>query len=158
MGLDIYCRWGKIEKDEDGYEDFVGWQDTGGQWHNYYECSITGFESAPESGYLRESWGSLRAVGDVANKLNAPMPYDFFPDWKGSNGERLRINSETLKGVLSFRDDLLIPWLANRHGYDFDGEEYKEFKAFCGRIRDVIGFINFLQVHSNKENLTVIFG
>ncbi len=155
MGLDIYCRWGKVEKDE-----FIGWHESDGQWRNYYKNSITGFESVPESGYLRESWGSLSWVGNKARELDAPMPYDFFPGWEGSNGEELKMNNGTLEKVIAFRDETLIPWLAStgeiRH--TLDGEAYREFVAFCGRVRDVIGFINFLQVHSDKENLTVIFG
>jgi hypothetical protein len=160
MGLDIYCRWGTVKKNEDGYKYFIGWQEEGGQWNNYYENSITGFESVPESGYLRESWGSLRAVTEMAEKLGAPNPYDFFPDWEGSNGEELMMENGTLENVLSFRDQTLIPWLAQSKeiGRALEDEPYKEFQAFRGRIRDVIGFINFLQVHSDKENLTVIFG
>ena len=158
MGLDIYARWGEVIKVVNGdyvYEELYGWDNTG-EWSDYYKNQITGFEAAPESGYLRESWGSLRWVNEFCESAGCPQLYGFFDDWRGSNGEEMQVNSGKLELLKQHRENL-IKWLASSKMPD-DDEARKEHRIFVGRVRRVIGFINFVEVHKDKKNLVVIFG
>lgn len=160
MGLDIYVRWGEAVDVGEGYKDFIEW-DEGGKYRLYYNAQITGFVSAPRSGYLRESWGSLSWVYEMAQKYSAPYPYNFWPDWNGYNGEQLDLTENgRLDGVLEFRDKVLTPWLDScSEVYDsLSAEDRDEFDLFVKRVRDVIEFIDFVQHHRDKPNLTIVFG
>lgn len=162
MGLDIYVRWGNVADNyDDDYKYFTEWSGKNPEYKYYYNAQMTGYRPAPESGYLRESWGSLRWVRDMAEKYDAPYPYYFWPDWNGFNGEQLDLTSgNRLSDVLAFRDEVLIPWLGG--SYDkwesLDTEDRGDFDEFVVRVRNVIGFINFVQCHRDKPNLTIIFG
>ncbi len=166
MGLDIYVRWGTYNEETGDYEGFP---------EELHEDQLTGFKTAPEAGYLRESWGSLRWVSDFSRSIKAPDPYGFFPDWGGYNGEKLDVSSpEKLQPVLDYRDKVLRPWLRDivnhykqwveEHGpNDFLGDEGEDkdwwdaLHAFERRVRDVVSFINFVELHKHEPSLVIAF-
>lgn len=171
MGLDIYVRWGKQDPDE-GWIDFP---------EDRREEQFTGFNSAPHAGYLRESWGSLSWCTNYAKQIGAPDPYGFFPNWDGGNGDELRCDEQGLLQVLAWRDEKLRPWTRDRKQRDAFYEKAKQqyeamkpfesteahdaawkeltesYTAFCKRIADVIGFLNFVELHKDKPNLSICF-
>jgi hypothetical protein len=155
MGLDIYVRFGEV--DEDGEHN---WYPKDSKYHDLYEDQMTGFTSCPHAGYLRESWGSLDWVYNAAKEFNAPNPYKFFDEWEGSNGEVYDCSGDGLTKLLSFRDDVIRPWLReNRYPErEWTDDKKNNFDHFRNRLHDVWSFINFVELHKDQENLIIIFG
>lgn len=187
MGVDIYVRWGRQEdtETEESWPDFPA--------ERAEEQHGCGFTSGPQFGYLRESWGSMRWVREMAEQLKAPNPYDFFPNWEGSNGEHVVCDAAGLAAVLAFRDEKLRPWLRDRAARDtfyaearakkdaqplpsipnkptheemmtaIAAEEARweeltgDYVAFRARMADVIGFLNFVELHQAEPGLTICF-
>jgi len=100
----------------------------------------------------------------MAKRYDAPHPYGFYPhgrpEWEWNGNMDMDLSNGRIDEVLAFRDNILIPWLARSNGtrYSLEGEERKDFERFQRRIGDTIGFINFIQCHRDKPNLTVVFG
>lgn len=155
MGLDLHVKWGWREGSA-----WPEWYEQWGRWHDYHAATFTGLPDTPESGYLRESWTSYDWVVAMAERYNAPDPYEFFPEWKEESERDMDLSNGRLDEVLAFRDNILIPWLARSNGtrYSLEGEERKDFERFQRRVGNVVGFINFIQCHRDKPNLTVVFG
>lgn len=168
MGLDIYVRWGSV--DDDGYHDKF---DT--EFKTHHELQLTGFRSAPESGYLRESWGSLEWVSDWGNRFGSPQIYSFYKDWNGSNGESLTVCGSTITRLVEFRESLrewaaiakknrdeLIDIAAKHASGECRAEvkrnAYEIYSVYIQRVRDVIGFLQFVELNKDRENLAIIFG
>lgn len=177
MGLDIYVRWGENTPDE-------GWV---GFPEELRQNQMTGFVSAPYAGYLRESWGSLRWVGDAADKFGGPNPYTLNKQYSGGNGDEMPVNTpESLQAALDFRTELLAylrtGWretqekeynalnetLKAKYGELKTDEQYEAWtkahdelsrflEAYASRITDMIGFINFIECNKDKPNITVCY-
>jgi hypothetical protein len=160
MGLDIYLRYGKLEKDEEGYEYFVGWE-RGGEYEAEYVAQVSsGFTSAPESGYIRESWPSLRWVRETAQKFSTPFPYDFFPEWEGWNGETLRVDAERMPLITAFKSGM-SEWLNSperkKERSALSGSEAEHFDVLSKRIMDAIAFLSLVEQKKDEPNLTIMF-
>lgn len=180
MGLDIYVRWGEkkyISYDTDGAKPLTGLEveqlktaDPDAEievelaypeWR--YELQMTGFINAPESGYVRHNWASVRFLGEFSKQHNAPNPIAFYRDWSGSNGDILMIDTpESMTQLLAYRDEVLSKWLVDSKGsWDWRNmteQQGKDVKYFIECVRNVIGLINFCQCHKDEPNLQVVFG
>jgi len=158
MGLDIYVRWGGEWSNDEGkmVDNFreQSWEE--------WEDQMTGMVSAPQAGYLRESWGSLGWVRELTQKFGGPFPYAFFPDWNGYNGEELDLTDfATLDRVLDFRDKVIRPW-CREHRYlprdeDHTDEEREEYRSYMSRLYDVWGFLNFVDLNRDQPLLRIQF-
>lgn len=159
MGLDVYVAWDDMSPLDE-------------------QIRYTGFHSSPGVGYLRESWGSLSWVMDMARVLDAPEPYyTVYPDWNGSNDGEIDVTPAKLLELLAIRDGVFKPWVV---GLTPDGrskwdewrekvERYMEeegvenvegdmltdtvtrwIQQFRTRIYNWISFINFVELKSRE--------
>lgn len=160
MGLDIYVRWGR--QDEDG-EDIDMPEDA-------INNQMTGYRNAPECGYLRHNWASARLVREMAEEYEAPNPIrGMYPEWEGYNGETLNVTPDALAHLLELRNQALL-WLRNKPyikrnakrellATEQERQELDEgFDYFIQCIRNLVGFINFIELHKDEGNLRIYFG
>lgn len=159
MGLDIYVRWGAVGEDGDDI-DFP---------EDIRQNQCTGFENAPECGYLRHNWTSVRFCREFSVKYEVVDPIrGMYPEWNGSNGESIDVTADTLVHLFSLRSRALA-WLRDKPydkrnslmdaaATDADKEEVmEEFKYFSQCLRNLVGFINFIELHKDKPNLRIAF-
>jgi len=160
MGLDIYVRWGAI--DDDG-EDVEFPEDM-------EQDQYTGMENAPEMGYLRHNWTSVRFCRETSVKYEAPNPIvNMYPQWAGDNGDTLYVSADVFAGLEALRNQARA-WLRSKPYYKRNAfieaattageknEIMEEFDYFSQCLRNLVGFINFIELHKDKPNLRIVFG
>lgn len=160
MGLDIYVRWGAIGEDGDDV-DFP---------EDIRQDQCTGFENAPECGYLRHNWTSVRRMREFASEYSAPNPItDMSPVWNGHNGETLQVDADVLAHLITLRRKVL-DYLSHKpyemrnvkmDKVDTVAERQEiadDFDYFRKCLRNLVGFINFVELHKDEDNLRIYFG
>jgi hypothetical protein len=158
MGLDIYVRWGSINDDGDTV-DFP--EDVA---NNQY----TGMDNAPECGYMRHNWSSVRFCREFAQQYGFPSPIlGLYPAYGGDNGDSLLLTSGELERLFEFRSQVLL-WLRSRPYQkrneiveSLPMEQRKkfedEFGYFYQCLRNVVSFINFIELNRDKYGLRIDF-
>ena len=154
MGLDVYMRWGKYNDDEAPY-----WPDMP---EDVYEAQHTGYVPAPESGYLRLNWAGVSFCETFPTEVNAPKPLDLYPEWNGENGDSLPVTAETWPKIAAHRD-ALRKWLVSGRKTVRDEKKqrsenwWSDFRFFETVCREVIGFINFTELHKDEPDAVILF-
>ena len=160
MGLDIYVRWGAIGDDGDDV-DFP---------EDIRQDQCTGFENAPECGYLRHNWTSVRFCHEFSIKYEVVDPIrGMYPEWNGSNGESIDVTADALQHLFRLRSRVQ-EWLRNKPYEKRNAfieaaatsatkdEVMEEFNYFSQCLRNLVSFINFIELHKDKPNLRIVFG
>ncbi len=131
MGLDIYIRWYGMTEDE-------------------RNAQFTGYDDAPEVGYLRFNWPGVRAVTLFCNENDLKNPIPMVAVWDGNNGESLPITTQVIDVLQEDKRSMMDSLVS----FDFDvwGEvgEYVKRKIECS-----IKLIEFIESHADKPDLTL---
>jgi hypothetical protein len=142
MGLDVYLVWPNITEQEK-------------------QAQITGFQNAGNAGYLRRSWGSLRAWDEVFRGVFGISWSDMlFPGWNGSNdGEGPDLSDEKERERLIKNRDLLLAFIQNPASTPDTVRRYfrdwnKAVDIIKSEAQDMVDFINLAL---SKENARIMF-
>jgi len=146
MGLDIYVSWPDMTEEEKN-------------------ARYTGFQNAGKAGYLRQSWGSLRAWDEVCQAIfSESFTALIYPKWAGSNDglgpdmknmdERKRLE-QTIDKLEKFinetpDDSAVLPDSARGYFKDWD----KRIQIIKDEFQEVI---DFLKLALSKEGSEIKF-
>jgi hypothetical protein len=102
----------------------------------------------------------------IAILVGAPYPFGFWADWGGTNDEDMIIDEHNLEVLIDFRSELLSWFRETWRTYE-DLERIKipieymlggwTIQLFAKKVGEIIGFINFVELHKDEPNLAIEF-
>ena len=149
MGLDIYCRWGDVNEDGEVIN---------GMTEAEKQAQYTGYNDAPEAGYMRYNWLGVGFVTAAAEVLDIQSPIAaLWPDWQGSNSEELIVDADQMARLVEARS-AINAWLLDMPATPqamIPDESNRVY--FLGKLRKTIAMIDFIEAHKDCKGLRLEF-
>lgn len=134
MGLDIYVRWDGITEKE-------------------RQAQITGFDDAPEAGYLRASWPGYGLLKELSDAMNITLPLAGCHAYGDNADNQAIITDETMAQLCEWRQEWLaavdLPVPTTEPGVE---------AFFRQKLRNSAAMVDFIEAKRNEGKTGLLIG